>query len=83
MGGSLCPSMSAIGSASRIQSVITEAELEEWYEKALRGHASELLGDKILQKLANEIQVEFPSTTSEFDDFFKERGYDNLSSVDF
>ena len=71
------------GSASRIQSVITEAELEEWYEKALRGHASELLGDKILQKLANEIQVEFPSTTSEFDDFFKERGYDNLSSVDF
>ncbi|MDE0685923.1 MAG: HaeII family restriction endonuclease [Candidatus Poribacteria bacterium] len=71
------------GSASRIQSVITEDELEEWYEKALRGQSSELIGDKILQKLANEIKVEFPSTTSEFDNFFKERGYDHLSLVDF
>ena len=59
------------GSASRIQSVITEDELEEWYEKALRGQSSELIGSKILQKLANEIKVEFPSTTSEFDNFFK------------
>ena len=71
------------GSANRIQSVITENELEEWYEKALRGQSSKLIGDKILQKLANEIKVEFPSTTSEFDDFFKERGYNHLSSVDF
>ena len=71
------------GSASRIQSVITEDELEEWYEKALRGQSSELIGDKILQKLANEIKVKFPSTTSEFDEFFKERGYNHLSSVDF
>ena len=71
------------GSANRIQSVITEDELEKWYEKALRGQSSELIGDKILQKLANEIKVEFPSTTSEFDDFFKERGYDRLLSVDF
>lgn len=71
------------GSASRIQSVITEDELEEWYKKALRGQSSELIGGKILRKLANEIKVEFPSTTSEFDSFFKERGYDHLSSVDF
>jgi len=71
------------GSVSRIQSVITEDELEEWYEKALRGQSFELIGDKILQKLANEIKVEFPSTTSEFDDFFKERGYNHLLSVDF
>ena len=71
------------GSANRIQSIITEDELDEWYEKALRGQSSELIGDKILQKLANEIKVEFPSTTSKFDDFFKERGYDHLSPVDF
>lgn len=71
------------GSANRIQSIITEDELDEWYEKALRGQSSELIGDKILQRLANEIKVEFPSTTSEFDDFFKERGYDRLSFVDF
>ena len=71
------------GSASRIQSVITESELDEWYEKALRGQSSTLIGDRILQKLANEIRVEFPSTTSEFDDFFTTRGYHRLVSVDF
>ena len=71
------------GSVSRIQSVITEDELDVWYEKALRGQSSELIGDKILQKLANEIKVEFPSTTSEFDDFFNTRGYHRLTSVDF
>ena len=71
------------GSANRIQSVITEDELDAWYEKALRGQSSKLIGDKILQRLANEIKIEFPSTTSAFDDFFKERGYDRLSFVDF
>ena len=71
------------GGASRIQSVITEDELDEWYEKALRGQSSRLIGDKILQKLANEIRVEFPSTTSEFDDFFNTRSYHHLASVDF
>ena len=71
------------GSANRIQSIITENELDEWYEKALRGQSSELIGDKILQKLANEIKVEFPSTTPEFDDFFKERDYGQLSPIDF
>ena len=71
------------GGVSRIQSVITEAELDEWYEKALRGESSKLISDKILQKLANEIKVEFPATTSEFTDFFKERGYDSLAAVNF
>ena len=71
------------GNASRIQSVITEDELDAWYEKALRGQSSKLIGDKILQRLANEIKVEFPSTTSEFDDFFKERSYHHLASIDF
>ena len=57
------------GSTGRIQAVITEAELEIWYEKALRGQSSELIGDKVMQRLENEIKVEFPSTT-EFDEFF-------------
>lgn len=69
------------GSASRIQGVITESELERWYEKALRGQSAELIGDKVMQRLENEIKVEFPSTT-EFDDFFTTRGYDQLSTVD-
>lgn len=70
------------GSTHHLQSVITEEELEIWYEKALRGESAALIGDKVLQKLANEITVEFPSVTSEFDDFFKARSYDRLSSAD-
>jgi type II restriction enzyme len=69
------------GSAGRIQSVITEDELEIWYEKALRGQSAELVGDKVMRRLENEIKVEFPSTT-EFDEFFLDRGYDQLSTVD-
>jgi type II restriction enzyme len=69
------------GSAGRIQSVITENELEIWYEKALRGQSAELVGNKVMRRLENEIKVEFPSTT-EFDEFFMDRGYDRLSTVD-
>ena len=71
------------GSGSRIQSVITEDALDVWYETALRGKSSELIGEKILQKLANEIKVEFPSTNPEFTDFFNTRGYHRLTSTDF
>lgn len=70
------------GGSGRIQSIITEDELEQWYAKALRGQSAKLIGNKILQKLVNEIKVEFPSTTSGlFEDFFKERGYDYLGPV--
>ncbi len=69
------------GSAGRIQSVITENELETWYEKALRGQSAELIGDKVMQRLENEIKVEFPSTT-EFDKFFTDRGYHELAVTD-
>ena len=69
------------GSANKIQSVITEDELDMWYEKALRGDSAALIGDRVLQRLENEIKVEFPSTT-EFDEFFASRGYQQLSRVD-
>ena len=69
------------GSANKIQSVITEDELDMWYEKALRGNSAALIGDRVLQRLENEIKVEFPSTT-EFDEFFASRGYQQLARVD-
>ena len=69
------------GSTNRIQSVITEDELEVWYEKAMRGQSAELLGDKVLQRLENEFKVEFPSTT-EFHEFFRDRGYHQLLTDD-
>jgi type II restriction enzyme len=47
-----------------------------WYEKALRGKYADLIGDKVLQKLSDEIQTECPSTDKKgFDDFISKRGY--------
>ena len=80
--GILVSVLKQFGSANRIQSVITEDELDLWYEKALRGPASKLISNKILQKLANEISVEFPSTNPEFADFFNTRGYHRLTPTD-
>ncbi len=68
------------GSASKIQSVITEDDLDVWYEKALRGQSAELIGGKVMKRLEDEIKIEFPSTT-EFEKFFVKRGYDLLSPI--
>ena len=42
-----------------------------------------LLFENRINTLASKIKVEFPSTTSEFDDFFNTRGYHHLTSIDF
>ena len=60
--------------------MITEDDLDIWYEKALRGQSAELIGDKVMKKLEDEIKVEFPSTT-EFEEFFARRRYDSLSPI--
>lgn len=72
--------LNQIGWKAKIQSVIIESHLLNWYEKALRGQFAPLMGDKILQKLSEEIKLEFPSTDQyEFAEFFKKRGYNSLN----
>lgn len=74
--------LNQIGWKSRIQAIVTEKDLLNWYEKALRGIHSTLLGDKILEILNNEIQVEFPATENqEFENFYKSRNYDKLNDA--
>lgn len=71
--------LTQIGWKSKIQSIITENMLFEWYEKALRGKYSNLLGENLLVTLVTEIQKEFPSTqNNKFDDFYRDRGYYNV-----
>lgn len=53
--------LSQIGWQAHIQSIVTENDLIDWYEKALRGKYSTILGDKLLDCLAQEIAEEFPS----------------------
>lgn len=72
--------LNQLGWKSRIQSIITESELIEWYEKALRGIFSDRIGDKLLKAISDEIVLEFPSAdNSEFMEFYKGRGYHKLS----
>jgi hypothetical protein len=72
--------LNQIGWKDRIQSIITLEELVIWYERALRGKHSNVLGDGVLSLLSNEIKNEFPmlGKAKEFDEFKKQRGYNNL-----
>lgn len=69
--------LTQIGWKARIQSIVTESDLIEWYEKALRGKYSDLLGDDLLNALRKEIIKEFPSTL-DFPDIIKNRHYEKI-----
>lgn len=76
--------LNQMGWKSRIQSIVTETDLLAWYEKALRGRFSEAIGNKLLQKLIDELRVEFPvADSTEFMTFIRQRGYDGLSDEDW
>lgn len=72
--------LTQIGWRSHIQSIVTESDLVSWYEKALRGCYAEILGEKLLYCLAQEIADEFPSvdTTPEI---IKERHYEKVKEI--
>lgn len=67
--------LTQIGWKSRIQGIVTENELIQWYEKALRGEFSYELGRKIINTIVEQIQKEFPSTDNVFKPFWNSRGY--------
>lgn len=59
--GTIVSLLTQIGWKSKIQSIITEDDLIDWYEKALRGKYSSLLGTKLLDILQEQVEEEFPS----------------------
>jgi hypothetical protein len=72
--------LNQIGWKSKIQSIVTESDLLLWYERALRGNFSGTIGNNVLTKLRDEIQVEFPATDNfEFKKFQHERGYQKIN----
>jgi type II restriction enzyme len=72
--------LNQIGWRNRIQSIVTETNLIEWYEKALRGKYANLLGDDLLSCLCSEIPNEFPSL-SEIPDILRKRKYDEIHNT--
>lgn len=72
--------LNQIGWKSRIQSIITEVDIENWYEKALRGKFGEKLSSKVLATLKQQIIVEFPvSNNLDFTKFYESRNYHLLT----
>jgi len=71
--------LTQIGWRSRIQSIITIEELSDWYDRALTGKHHLLLGDKLLDNIREQIQLEFPSIgNSDFEEFVNSRDYDTV-----
>lgn len=70
--------LTQIGWRSHIQSVITEDDLINWYERALRGKYSALIGDQLISSLIEEIADEFPSV-DDMPKVLKDRHYENIS----
>lgn len=74
--------LAQIGWKSKIQSIITESDLKRWYDKALIGKFSDVIGDSVLSKIISEIALEFPSIgNSDFEEFYIRRGYNNIVKI--
>ena len=69
--------LNQIGWKAKIQSIITEQNLVSWYQKALKGKYSNIIGNELLQCLSREINFEFPSIL-EIPDFLRNRHYDKI-----
>jgi len=70
--------LTQLGWRSKIQSIITELNLIAWYEKALRGKYSDIIGDDLLSVLCDEIVNEFPSL-DKMPYVLEKRGYDQIT----
>lgn len=72
--------LNQIGWKAKIQSVITESDLNRWYEKALRGSFGRDIGDRILLTLKEQIIAEFPAADNkDFTAFYESRNYNLLT----
>jgi HaeII restriction endonuclease len=76
--------LNQIGWKAKIQSIITESNLKEWYEKALRGSFGVDIGSKVLLTLKEQITAEFPaSNNQDFTEFYESRNYNLLTDDDW
>lgn len=67
---------------SRVQGIITESDLDEWYDRALRGKYAGELAEDLMKNLREGLLEEFPLIT-QFDQFFEERGYQMVPLTGF
>ena len=70
--------LNQMGWRNRIQSIVTESNLQDWYEKALRGTYASDLGSELLSCLCGEIVNEFPSV-DDTPEILRVRNYENIN----
>lgn len=61
----------------RVQGIIVQSQLAQWYALALRGSFSARLSGDLLNSLRQEFANEFPFS-EEFEPFYRDRGYDQI-----
>lgn len=71
--------LNQIGWRCRIQSIVTESDLINWYNKALRGKYSKELGGLLLSKMKEELTMEFPSI-DEIPEVISQRHYELINN---
>jgi type II restriction enzyme len=69
--------LNQMGWRNRIQSIVTESDLQKWYEKALRGAYAVDIGGELLSCLCGEIVNEFPSV-DDTPEILKGRHYEKI-----
>jgi len=71
--------LNQVGFRSRIQNVVMESQLFDWYNRALRGRFAEKIGPGLMLNIVAELTKEFPSSeSSDFQNFIETRGYVGL-----
>jgi len=70
--------LTQIGWRNRIQSIVTESDFENWYNKALRGTYAVDLGNELLSCLCGEIANEFPSV-DDTPEVLRSRHYEKIT----
>lgn len=70
-----------LGMEDKIQAIVTQSDLKEWYERALRGKFAPILGSTLIECLRAEFRNEFPYTDN-FNDFWNSRRYGQMEKVD-
>lgn len=63
--------------AQRVQGIVTQSQLNDWYQRALSSGFASPIGVDLLESLRIEFRNEFPFSQT-FEEFYKERAYDRV-----
>lgn len=74
----ILPILVEAGWIDHIQSIVTESDLIDWYERALRGDHSDILAEPLLDRLCDEIAQEFPPVNNA-QKVLKDRHYEAIN----